>query len=516
MNRTRYYPAIFFPILIFICSCTPVQITKTVYASIEKQSQERTVSYELPKVTPAPETSQMQSKGDITISKEVRPFELAKMVRTNEKTVPSDNPEFDNFEIESTPYFTIGPDRVEFKLRVKNGQSRILKLRDVAIVFLVDGVQSNVDADDFNDWMQGMIIPGSEKSFVLPGPALSSLPDSCVLGMFLYDMPVKYDKAGNVTKKDNYEWYFYFTKKSESKTTTVTYTYDKRPVHKESCNHCNANGHLLVRCERCSGSGKVKKRDGTIIKHYSCNGTGKVKKDCEYCVGGTISHRKSSDPQIAEKWVGYKLRVETIPPGAQILVFEPEQEKKVKVGISNMEVDWWVASTKMASGKGWPITVISNGVRCSVMGDDGKKAIPKVLVDFSFDPPKVIKGRDVTEAGGKLSPEQRDAQKYWILGWEAIESGDYSRGIELSQKSLAFYEFGVVHTNIGYAYLKLGKDSEAESAYQKGFDILSHDPKGARYLDGIIPELEKIVSESAPDSIANEILETARALRKQL
>ena len=291
---------------ITLTQCVPTRETKTFYRSVEKEPRETMVSYDLPMVEPAAQTKQMQTKGDITISVEVARFEANRRVNTTERIVPSDDPEFDNYETEKMPIYDIYPDRFRFKIRIKNGQDRILKLSDVALVFVVDGTHVSIEDEHMQEWVSGMVIPGSEKEYEVKGPKLSSLPESCVVGLFLYDIPTKYDAAGNVTRKQNFEWYYQTNLEKKEVSETIDYSYSKRPVYKEKCHSCNGFGYFNKKCSGCDGIGKVRSnKTGKIVSHIYCGGDGKIKKDCGTCTGGVIPRRKSGDPVVDEQWYGY-------------------------------------------------------------------------------------------------------------------------------------------------------------------------------------------------------------------
>ena len=349
----------------------------------------------MPTVVPAPQTQQIQKKGDVTVNVEVTRFNANRIVQTTERVAPSDNKEFDNYEVENTPAYTVSPDRMLFNVRVKNDQARILKLADVAIVFVVDGVSVTIEGGDFKEWVTGLIIPGTEKDYSIKGPKTASLPKSSVVGMYIYDMPVKYDAAGNVTKKDNYEWYFMYSVNQESVEEKITYTYRKEPVYKEVCSQCSGVGHFIVTCKTCAGKGKVLNNKSEVVTCYKCAGNGKVKDDCGNCTDGKIPHRKSGDPSIDERWYGYDITVTTIPAGADLYVMNPDTKEYFRAGTSPAKVRWWEVSSKKPADK-YPIRITQGGKTIEVSARANGKVIPKVVVDFSSGSAcLVVKGTQV-------------------------------------------------------------------------------------------------------------------------
>lgn len=466
-------------------ACTPTQIVKTSYVEITKKPTTIQSTYKIPVVKPAAETQQLQTKGDVTVSVEVYPFAEVRTVEVKNSVVASSNPEFDQFEVCSIPKYDYAPKEITFKVRIKNGHSRILKLSEIALVILVNGVQASM-ADRKEIWPQANVIPGGELSFNLSGPLCASLGEESIIGIALYDVPSKYNQAGTVTKKENFEWFFNYSLITETKEDQIQYTYENKPVYKEKCTVCDGIGSIKATCNTCNGTGRIQTTKGPVAHSY-CNGTGRVSRDCATCTDGAVPHRKSPDPEIAEQWIGYKIFVETRPAGIQILTFDPDKGMQVKTGVSNSTVDCWMRSTKMSSGQGYGIYLLRDGVMTTVLPFSSGKLITKVIVDFTTDPPTVVKG---TLAQSKESPEQLDARKYLTLGWEAIEAGEYTRGIELCQKSLQFYEFGVAHFNIGYGQLKLEQDEAALASYQRGCVALENDTHRKAYVESAIKEIK--------------------------
>jgi hypothetical protein len=53
-----------------------------------------------------------------------------------------------------------------------------------------------------------IVPPRAQQQVNIDGPSLSVLPDQTTIGLFLYDVATKTDAAGNVTEKQNFEWYY--------------------------------------------------------------------------------------------------------------------------------------------------------------------------------------------------------------------------------------------------------------------------------------------------------------------
>jgi RecJ-like exonuclease len=152
----------------------------------------------------------------------------------------------------------------------------------------------------------------------------------------------------------------------------------------------------VAQCSACNGSGTFTNKEGKISKCYTCGGSGKVtqKRNCDTCSGrGVLAYPKSPKPPVAkeEVWTGWKVRVETNPPGAKVSVVDVNTAKYKDAGASNIEVRWF------SSSQSYPIIVEYQGKQVKVLPFtlDGK-ASRKVVIDFlSASQPVVQVGRKV-------------------------------------------------------------------------------------------------------------------------
>ncbi len=394
MNNINQFVALL--LILLFSSCSVPKRTINAYKPVEKPAQSYTVTYQMPKVKAAPQTIQKQRKGGVTLSIEIEPFSVLKKMRTGEeKVVATDNPAFDKFEIAQIPYYDISPQYIRFKLRVRNDQSRILRLSDALLAIEINNAQMRIDQQS-EDWMSGYVRAGTEREFVINGPKLSELTDKkALMGIFIDDMPTSYDGAGNITQKSNFEWYFDLHQEQKSSTDQITYKYERRPVYKELCSVCGADGYHIVKCTNCAGTGKVRNKKGQIIKHYLCEGTGKLKKDCATCVAGKIAHRKSGDPEVEASWDVYTIKVHTIPVGARIGGYDPDTNSEKFVNSrSNTKIGWMPRANNGVVDE--PIIVEYDNQQVRVLPhDENGEIIGKIEIDFTGDEPVVIKGKRV-------------------------------------------------------------------------------------------------------------------------
>lgn len=396
------------PLFIILClligSCggvSRISRTVTTYAATEKTAHDTILVYSVPIITPTSQTKQKQTKGGVVVSCEVVPFVIENAMTETESVsyARPNNTAFDVYEIAKIPSIKISPNEVNFIIRIRNNQDRVLKLVDVPIVYIADGIQYSIPEGFLKDWNNSLVVKGFEKEFPIIGPNTASLMNTKVLYISVNDVPISYDKAGNVTQKENFEWFFDCTLKQQSVTGQLSYTYEERPVHRERCVACSGVGHFesLVKCPTCQGVGKLVNKDGKSSNCYNCKGNGKVKKtdNCFSCGGqGEKVFPKSLPCPIASAvtWKGWKVEVLTNPPGiANIKVIDIQTRAYKDVGLSNQGKIEWMASTDPS-----PIIVEYQGKKVRVLPYDSKgNPSPKVEIDFLGASPDVRIGRKV-------------------------------------------------------------------------------------------------------------------------
>jgi hypothetical protein len=374
---------------------TTVSTVKT-YEEVKKRDLEPfTLSYELPVITPTNGTIQTQKKGGVTITCEVIPFDVS--VQENVKTeifyADPKMPGYDVFEVSHTPFAVVKPENFLLKIKIKNNQERILKIRETALLMQVDGVNYNMPEADIKEWYAGMVIKNAEFTYDIKGPLLNSLNGAKLVYLFINDVPTVMDEGGNIKKRDNFEWYFEVKKQSAQKETQKTYTYQTAPVHTQQCDKCSGTGvDPNTTCSRCKGAGKNKNSiDGRMYECSTCRGTGSVRRVCNNCSGkGALAFPKSQLPPetSSTSWSGWAVNVVTNPPGAIVKVVNPSTKKYYDAGTSNSTVNW-----NTSNSTSYPIIVEYQGKSIKVLPYDKKgKQISKIVIDFAGSQPTIKEG----------------------------------------------------------------------------------------------------------------------------
>lgn len=188
-----------------------------------------TIRAKLPSVSVAAETKESQEKGGVEIAVVPAAYTAAPKTRVTLNRaqppaiavllVPSSETKDQVFvEERTTPYLAVEPERLQFTVRVNNKLSRVFRGQGAVVQINVAGKMIPFDRIDYKEFLNGIVLPRNEASFTIMGPPLDLLPDEGPIGIFLYDVVTATDVAGNVTEKQNFEWYFSYTTKQIEET----------------------------------------------------------------------------------------------------------------------------------------------------------------------------------------------------------------------------------------------------------------------------------------------------------
>ena len=182
--------------------------------------QTTTISCRLPSITPLPETKSSQEKGGLEIT--IVPTSY-KAVRQEKQVLTPVTPDFgeqilgppkENREKmtfvreEIIPELKPQPGRLQFAVRINNKLSRVFRGQGSVVQINVAGKLIPINRENYAEFVDGIVPPRNETELNIYGPAVDSIPEKGTIGIFLYDVVTATDTAGNVTEKQNYEWFF--------------------------------------------------------------------------------------------------------------------------------------------------------------------------------------------------------------------------------------------------------------------------------------------------------------------
>lgn len=220
--KRKGYPVVVLAVLVLRFCTIGVIAGKDKSKDREKQAAPTMVkvSAKLPTLAPMAETNPFQEKGGMKISVAPVQYNLAEgnsisvvQVRQSFKEVLRFGPpQAANVFVERTytPALDVKPDRLIFKVHLSNQMPRVFRGSGIAVQFNVAGKLVAVNAEAYADIVNAIIPPRGEQELEVYGPQIATIPDPTTIGLFFYDVVTNTDNAGNVTEKQNFEWYFQY------------------------------------------------------------------------------------------------------------------------------------------------------------------------------------------------------------------------------------------------------------------------------------------------------------------
>jgi hypothetical protein len=184
---------------------------------------EHTFRIIVPEVTPLPETEELQRKGGVSVTVapvtvSVEPYERCEYVPTSSlmallsRPTSASNDTHKPFEVLRFPTSRLlSGDAVSFVVTITNHMDRVFRGSGALVQFNVDGRVQGTDQSQYEDLLTALIPPGEERQYVIRGVPIGALPGESTLAMDLYDLITGIDQAGNITQRDNFQWYFQVT-----------------------------------------------------------------------------------------------------------------------------------------------------------------------------------------------------------------------------------------------------------------------------------------------------------------
>ncbi len=194
-----------------------------------------TVPMTVPSLAPAPETKTTQTKGGVRITAETDEFTADVVpVRIDTQFEPGFKEMFKYhctpgqpiayFEHSYKPEVVSKPRNLIIHLKIDNQMPRVFRGAGALVQFNVAGKAIHVNPEGYGDFINAIVPPRSSQSVDIVGPEIASLPPQATIGVFLYDVVTKMDAAGNITEKQDFEWYYSLQSQSVTKEVTMPAT----------------------------------------------------------------------------------------------------------------------------------------------------------------------------------------------------------------------------------------------------------------------------------------------------
>lgn len=216
-----------------------------------------------PNIEMVDNTHQRITKGGITIDCEVVPIKVTEKDVYNDPYPSSVDPisykkhSFDRFCQVSRKQLLTYPSNVRFKINIRNNSGKILRMHQLGLALLIDGVVYDQPEGFTKAWDAGMILNGFDKEYEINGPDLNGIGDQKVMAILIQDVPTEYNQAGDKTKVETFEWFFKIKLNKELVAVPEKYTYFNRDVPFEICSKCKGLSYFYETkmCDKCSGKG---------------------------------------------------------------------------------------------------------------------------------------------------------------------------------------------------------------------------------------------------------------------
>jgi hypothetical protein len=184
------------------------------------------ISIDVPMITPLPETLETQVRSDVSITLAPVAFrsEVVDACRYSGSSAfaifPPPGASLEThtaYNQTQTSILRMNPEGLTFVVTIRNNMDRVFRGAGALITMNVDGRTQGLEQSAYADFINVLVPPRSEAQVFIQGPDLETLlQDAGILAVFLYDVVTGMDNAGNITNRENFEWFFNISEESRS------------------------------------------------------------------------------------------------------------------------------------------------------------------------------------------------------------------------------------------------------------------------------------------------------------
>jgi hypothetical protein len=204
-------------LMLVLLGCTPAQTNV--------QQAPTTVAVKIPVITALGETKENQNKGGLLISIAPASYQVKEEVQ---HTLQNATPNFGEnllkphtairFVQENwNPVYKADPERLTFLVTINNNMPRVFRGAGTVVQFNFGGKLAATTQDLYQELLNVIVPPRGQVQIKVYGPLISEVPENNKIGLYFYDVVTKIDNAGNVTEKQNFEWYWDYKTRMEQK-----------------------------------------------------------------------------------------------------------------------------------------------------------------------------------------------------------------------------------------------------------------------------------------------------------
>ena len=205
------------------------------YEVVPQATPTRTVQCVFPVINPLPQTKELQTKGGINISLAPSTFVCSDAVDARSVEVVPDITERVSYglsggkveysrliETTSNPVAKVDPARMAFRVKINNQMPRVFRGAGTVVLYNFGGKNTSISSQDYAELSNVIVPPRTEQEITIYGPAFETIPNNTTLGIFLYDVVTKTDAAGNITDKQNFEWFYNYQLQTKESVREIT------------------------------------------------------------------------------------------------------------------------------------------------------------------------------------------------------------------------------------------------------------------------------------------------------
>ena len=171
------------------------------------------------------ETSSQQQQGDITITAAPDTPVCEDIVRvTYAPTDPpsgglaalgaalsalsGDNSDVETYYERSETRGLYVRDTLDVLITIVNQSPRVFRADGMIVQYQVDGNVAALDQSRYAQLVNTVVLPGQQNQIIVPGINIGEFERGAAIALYLFDVVVVRDDAGNPTRRGNFEWFY--------------------------------------------------------------------------------------------------------------------------------------------------------------------------------------------------------------------------------------------------------------------------------------------------------------------
>ena len=93
-------------------------------------------------------------------------------------------------------------------ITIINQSPRVFRADGMVVQYQVDGNVAALDQQRYATVLNTVVLPGQQNQVAIPGIGINDLRQGAAIALYLFDVVVERDDAGNATRRGNFEWFY--------------------------------------------------------------------------------------------------------------------------------------------------------------------------------------------------------------------------------------------------------------------------------------------------------------------